>query len=60
MYTCKPEFYYIKVGFKGVSYIGLFSWCIRCYYIVVYALKAFILYADSKGPEQSAPAYKKQ
>ena len=26
MYT--PEFYYIKVGFKGgQSYIGVFSWC---------------------------------
>ena len=28
MYTpCKPQFYYIKVGFKGgQNYIGMFSW----------------------------------
>ena len=25
VYPCKPHFYYIKVGFKGVSYIGMFS-----------------------------------
>ena len=25
VYPCKPQFYYIKVGFKGVSYIGMFS-----------------------------------
>ena len=24
VYPCKPQFYYIKVGFKGVSYIGVF------------------------------------
>ena len=27
VYPCKPQFYYIKVGFKGVKkYIGMFSW----------------------------------
>ena len=27
VYLCKPQFYYIKVGFKGVkNYIGKFSW----------------------------------
>ena len=27
VYPCKPQFYYIKVGFKGgVNYIGVFSW----------------------------------
>ena len=26
IYPCKPQFYYIKVGFKGVKYyIGVFS-----------------------------------
>ena len=26
VYPCKPQFYYIKVGFKGVkNYIGMFS-----------------------------------
>ena len=26
VYPCKPPFYYIKVGFKGVkNYIGMFS-----------------------------------
>ena len=29
VYPCKPQFYYIKVGFKGVKiYIGMFSWCL--------------------------------
>ena len=28
VYLCKPQFYCIKVGFKGVkNYIGMFSWC---------------------------------
>ena len=28
VYTCKPQFYYIKVGFTGSqNYIGMFSWC---------------------------------
>ena len=27
VYPCKPQFYYIKVGFKGgQNYIGMFSW----------------------------------
>ena len=27
VYLCKPQFYYIKVGFKGgQNYIGMFSW----------------------------------
>ena len=25
VYPCKPQFYYIKVGFKGENYIGVFS-----------------------------------
>ena len=29
VYSCKPEFYYIKVGFKwGPSYMGVSSWCV--------------------------------
>ena len=33
IYSCKPMFYYIKVGFKwggggGQNYIGMFSWCL--------------------------------
>ena len=28
VYPYKPQFYYIKVGFKGgQNYIGMFSWC---------------------------------
>ena len=27
VYPCKPQFSYIKVGFKGQNYIGMFSWC---------------------------------
>ena len=28
IYPCKPQFYYIKVGYKGrQNYIGKFSWC---------------------------------
>ena len=28
VYHCEPQFYYIKVGFKGIRiYIGMFSWC---------------------------------
>ena len=28
LYPFKPQFYYIKVGFKrGQNYIGMFSWC---------------------------------
>ena len=34
VYPCKPQFYYIKVGFKGVkfTYIGMFQWwqCTQC------------------------------
>ena len=26
VYPCKPQFYYIKVGFNGENYIGMFSW----------------------------------
>ena len=26
IYPCKPQFYYIKVRFKGSNYIGMFSW----------------------------------
>ena len=26
VYPCKPQFYYIKVGFQGVKIIGMFSW----------------------------------
>ena len=27
VYPCKPQFYYIKVGFEGgQNYIGMFSW----------------------------------
>ena len=30
VYPCKPQFYYIKVGFKGgQNYIGMFSRCFR-------------------------------
>ena len=37
VYTCKPQFYYIKVGFNGgQNYIGIFfvifsegAWCVR-------------------------------
>ena len=30
VYPCKPQFYYIKVGFKWVkNYIGMFSWWIE-------------------------------
>ena len=25
VYPCKPHFYYIKMGFKGVKYVGMFS-----------------------------------
>ena len=28
VYPCKPQFYYIKVGFKEVN-IGVFSWCVK-------------------------------
>ena len=32
VYPCKPQFYYIKVGFKGgQNYIGMFSWCYGCH-----------------------------
>ena len=27
VYPCKPQFYYIKVGFKGVKITDMFSWC---------------------------------
>ena len=28
VYPCKPQFYYIKVGFiGGKNYKGMFSWC---------------------------------
>ena len=30
VYPCKPQFYYIKVGFKGgQNYIRTFSWCYK-------------------------------
>ena len=29
VYPCKPQFYHMKVGFKGgQNYIGVFSWCL--------------------------------
>ena len=32
VYPCKPQFYYIKFGFKGGQiYIGMFSWWFRMY-----------------------------
>ena len=32
VYLCKPQFYYIKMGFKGgQNYIGMFSWCSLTY-----------------------------
>ena len=29
VYSCRPKFYYIKMGFKGIKVIiiGMFSWC---------------------------------
>ena len=27
VYPCKPQFYYVKVGFKCQNYIGMFLWC---------------------------------
>ena len=27
VYSCKPQFYYLKVGFRQ-NYIGMFSWCL--------------------------------
>ena len=36
IYPCKPQFCYIKVGFKeGKNYIGMFSWCSKQRYAVV-------------------------
>ena len=33
VYPCKPQFYYIKVRFKGgQNYIGMFSWLGRIYF----------------------------
>ena len=29
VYLCKPKFYYIKMGFEGQNYIGMFSWCVQ-------------------------------
>ena len=41
VYPCKPQFYCIKVGFKGgQNYIGEFLW--------------WILLVDSEGPDQTA------
>ena len=34
-YPCKPQFYYIKVGFKGgQKYIGVFSWCCKIWSLI--------------------------
>ena len=27
VYPCKPQFYYIKVGFQGKNYIGVILYC---------------------------------
>ena len=33
VYSCKPQFYYIKSGvYGGQNYTGMFSWCI-CFHI---------------------------
>ena len=37
VYPCKPQFYYIKVGLKGVKIIfGMFSWWKWCSYFCLY------------------------
>ena len=42
VYPCKPQFCYIKVGFKGVrNCIGVFSWCVN---------DSRVLRACSRGP----------
>ena len=28
VYPCKPQFYYIKVGFKGIKIIDMFTLCL--------------------------------
>ena len=39
VYPCKPQFYYIKVGFNGgQNYIGMFSWCYLLYMYDPYLL----------------------
>ena len=35
VYPCEPQFYYIKVGYKGVKIIGMFSWCLICAFTVL-------------------------
>ena len=59
VYPCKPEFYYIKVGFKGVKII---SACFHddnifiCKVIIFgrrHAKVCFRAYADREGPDQS-------
>ena len=57
VYPCKPQFYYIKVGFKGVNIIKVCfrDGIIRASTFHSYALKyPIILLADSKGPDQTA------
>ena len=29
VYPCKPQFYYVKVGFKGVKIVYMFNPCVR-------------------------------
>ena len=42
VYPCKPQFCYIKVGFKGgQNYIGVFSWCISLWKTVKIFLSEF-------------------
>ena len=38
VYPCKPQFYFIKVGFKGSNYKGVFSWCWGIYTLTILVL----------------------
>ena len=48
VYPCKPQFYCIKVWFKGVKNIGMFSWC-----IVALQIRT-ATYANSDDPDETA------
>ena len=59
VYPCKPQFYHIKVGFKGgggggQNYIGVFSWCLRASLLLSFMyLKSIGWETNSVNPDQT-------
>ena len=49
VYPCKPQFYYIKVGFNGgQNYIDMFSWCNVSFHSEMWKYYIFFFFGSKK------------